>query len=799
MIVYSSTKKKYSDDIVTGKIVDEILKSLKLNTGHGVGGSQISAFHNSLPYMHIVLSDSDIPDDSGISIEYQIPQTGKRIDFIISGKDEQFRDTAVIVELKQWEEAKLSTKDGIVSTYLGGGIREVSHPSYQAWSYAALLEDFNETVYQDDIVLKPCAYLHNYNPDNVITNEFYAEYLKKAPAFLKPDVLKLRDFIKKYVKHGDAGDVMYRIDHGKIRPSKSLADKLSSLLQGNQEFIMIDDQKIVYENALALAHKASKGTKQVLIVEGGPGTGKSVVAVNLLVALINKQLNAQYVTKNAAPRTVYESKLTGTFKKSRITNLFCGSGAYIDCKPNLFDALIVDEAHRLNEKSGMLHNKGENQIKEIIRSSKFSVFFIDEDQRITLRDIGEKKEIERYAKQLGAAVHHKELSSQFRCNGSDGYLAWLDNTLQVRETVNTMLDISEYDFRILKSPNELRDVIFEKNKINNKARIVAGYCWDWVSKKNKGVNDIQIPEHNFAMQWNLASDGNLWILNEESVKEIGCIHTCQGLELDYIGVIVGLDLVFRDGKIVTDPKKRAKTDSSVKGYNKFLSKSPELAMRTMNAIIKNTYRTLMTRGMKGCYVYFIDKETEAYFKSRIQVGIEQKTKSKYSLDTVRVKEEKLSGIEREIEKHLEYIEHLPVYSLQAAATSFGRDEYVEQLGWMKVRTKNKLNNNMFIAQVIGKSMEPTIPDGSYCIFQIERGGTRNGKVVLVESRRVADPETNQKYTVKRYNSEKELYEDGTWQHKKIVLSPDNKEFDEIVLENVSVGEFRVIAEFVSVV
>jgi uncharacterized protein len=796
MIVYSSTKKMFSDDIVGGRIVDKILNCLKLNTGISVGGSQISAFHNSLPYMHIVLSDSEIPDDSGVSIEYQIPQTGKRVDFIVSGKDGEHRDTVVIIELKQWEVATLSAKDSVVNTFIGGKVREQTHPSYQAWSYAALLEDFHETVYVDRIALKPCAYLHNYNQDNVITNEFYAECLQKAPVFLKPDALKLRKFIEKYIKHGDAGEVMYRIDHGRIRPSKSLADKLSSLLQGNQEFIMIDDQKIVYESALALA---SKKSKQVLIVEGGPGTGKSVVAINLLVALINKRLNVQYVTKNAAPREVYRSKLAGTLRRNRIDSLFCGSGAYTDCDPNIFDTLIVDEAHRLNEKSGMYQNKGENQIEEIIRSAKCSIFFIDEDQRVTLKDIGEKREIARFAKQQGAMVHYMELSSQFRCNGSDGYLPWLDNTLQVRETANTMLDISTYDFRILSSPIELRDLIYEKNKINNKARIVAGYCWNWVSKTDPNINDIQMPEHDFAMRWNLASDGNLWILKPESVREAGCIHTCQGLDLDYVGVIVGPDLVYRNGKILTDRKKRAGTDSSVKGYKKLCEKDADRAMILMDAIIKNTYRTLMTRGMKGCYVYFVDKETETYFKSRIGDLVASKTEPLISSDIVADKTRFVPRIKQAIPSNLEYMEYLPVYSLKAAATQFGKEEYVESLGWMKVDTKRKLNKDMFVAQVVGKSMEPMISDGSYCIFLSDRGGSRNGKVVLVESRNLTDPETSQKYTVKRYSSEKELFDDGTWRHKKITLSPDNKSFEAIVLENVSADEFRVVAEFVEVV
>lgn len=619
MIVYQSTKQGFSQDVVTNNIENAILEMYQKRLNRKTTVSEMNSWKNSMMYMENILQDDEIPSDCGVMIEYQIPQTSKRIDFILTGQNKKRIDHAVIVELKQWDKSQLSDKDGIVNTYIGGGIREQTHPSYQAWSYASLLENFNEAVYKGEIELKPCAYLHNYSDDDgIITNDFYAEHIKKAPVFMRSDALKLRSFIKKYVKYGDKGKVMYQIESGRIRPSKNLAESLAKMLKGNQEFIMIDDQKIVYETALYLAKQSSEKNKNVLIVEGGPGTGKSVVAVNLLVEIINRRLVTQYVTKNAAPRAVYESLLTGTYKKTEISNLFTGSGMFIDAGKNAFDALVVDEAHRLNEKSGLFGNKGENQIKEIINASKFSVFFIDEDQRVTFKDIGEKGEIKKWAEKLGANVYIAELSSQFRCNGSDGYLAWLDNTLQIRETANTILSGDDFDFRIVNSPNKLRDLIFEKNKENNKARLVAGYCWDWISKKNSKLKDIQIPEHNFEMRWNLASDGGLWIIAQESVNEVGCIHTCQGLELDYIGVIVGKDIIVRDGKVLVDPSKRAKTDASIKGYKKLLKEDKELAEQKIRAIIKNTYRTLMTRGMKGCYVYFVDKETEKFFKSRIR-------------------------------------------------------------------------------------------------------------------------------------------------------------------------------------
>lgn len=614
MIVYQATKASFSEDVLNDQIETKIHGFFKQNLNRSTGKQEVLSWKNSMQYMDRVLNDPEIPDNCGISIEFQIPQTSNRIDFILTGKGENDKDYAVIIELKQWSQATLSDKDAVVNSFVGGMVRECTHPSYQAWSYAALLENFNETVEQDDIHLRPCAYLHNYVPDDIITNSHYNAHIQKAPLFLKGEAVKLRDFIKQYVKYGDDRKIMYRIDQGRIRPSKMLSDSMVAMLDGKSEFVMIDDQKIIYETALQLSTKANINQKQILIVKGGPGTGKSVVAVNLLVELTKRGLLAKYVSKNAAPRAVYESKLTGSIKKSVISNLFGGSGAYIFTKSNQFDALIVDEAHRLNEKSGLYGNEGYNQVKEIIEASQSTIFFLDEDQRVHLKDIGSVNEIRTWAKYTGAIVVEMELSSQFRCAGSDGYIAWLDHVLQVRQTANDTLKDIKYDFQVFDSPTELREAIIVKNKVNNKARIVAGYCWDWKSDKDPMVNDVMIPEFNFGMKWNLKTDGSLWIIKPESVNEVGCIHTCQGLEVDYIGVIIGEDMVVRNGKVITNPFKRSKNDSSVRGYKKLLKEEPIEGAKLLELIIKNTYRTLMTRGMKGCYIYCTDPETREYFK-----------------------------------------------------------------------------------------------------------------------------------------------------------------------------------------
>ena len=622
MIVYEATKQLFVEDVVQDRIEENIDKKFYEKMGYHTSGSERKAWNNSMQYMMKVLIDNNIPRNVGIAIEFKIPNTSKRVDFIITGKDGQLKNTAIIVELKQWTEADMVIgKDGIVQTFTGHAIREVAHPSYQAWSYATTIEDYNETVQDKQIDLHPCAYLHNYlavTPPTLLSNN-YKYYLEKAPAFIKGDVEKLRDFINKYIQYGDDKETLYMIENGKIRPSKSLQDALSSMLNGNEEFIMIDDQKIVYETALDMARKSYEdGHKRVLIVKGGPGTGKSVLAINILVKLTNENMVCSYVTKNAAPRSVYATKLSGDFKKTRINNLFKGSGSFVESAENEFDVLIVDEAHRLNAKSGRFQNLGENQIKEIIKASKFSIFFIDESQKVTLKDIGSIEEIQKYIKNANAESTIMELESQFRCNGSDGYIAWLDDVLDIRKTANSNGFDLDYDIRICDTPNEVRDLIFEKNKIKNKARLLAGYCWNWIAdgKNKSNVYDITIPEYNFAMSWNL-ENSQTWAIDSESVNEIGCIHTSQGLEFDYVGVIIGDDLRYEKNQIITDVTKRAKTDQSIKGIKTMNVKNPEKAKKLADEIIKNTYRTLMTRGQKGCYIYCTNKNLSNYLKRRL--------------------------------------------------------------------------------------------------------------------------------------------------------------------------------------
>ena len=613
MLAYLATKDQFLLDAPT--IEDKVKNEVKRKLGHSVGDAEYASWRNSLGNaMYHAMNTTDIPGDAGVAVEYRVNGRAFRIDFMLSGKNSSGKESLVIIELKQWTDISFSELSEHVQIYLGGGLRNAPHPSYQAWSYLSHLKMYNEYIYDTGVSVAACAYLHNCEDSTVVNASRYEEKLRDVPVFIKGQGPELRSMISANIKEGTGTALLERIDAAVIRPSQQLADAVGSMLKGQEEFVLLDEQKTVLEKIVKASNDSLTGQKRVIVINGGPGTGKSVISINALARLTGQRLNARYVTPNAAPRAVFEARLKKISTKAEIGNLFSGSGSFTTSAEDSFDTLIVDEAHRLKMKSGMFKNLGENQVKEIIKSAHTSVFFIDEAQKVTWSDVGEILMIEEQAELAGALVERFELTSQFRCGGSDDYMAWLDETLGVHADTANYFSGDKFDFQIFDSPVELHNVIKEKNKVNNKSRVVAGYCWDWISQKKPNLSDITIDEFGYVATWNLTSDGKAWIISPKSVEEVGCIHTCQGLEVDYIGVIIGRDLIAIDGVLRTDPSARAKTDKSLAGYKKEFKVDPIKAELKADEIIRNTYRTLMSRGMKGCYVYFVDPATAEHFK-----------------------------------------------------------------------------------------------------------------------------------------------------------------------------------------
>ena len=380
------------------------------------------------------------------------------------------------------------------------------------------------------------------------------------------------------------------------------------MIQDKKEYTLLDEQKVIAEAIKKEAKSAfATNEKKVIIVKGGPGTGKSVLAINLLGELLKLGLMGAYVSKNMAPRKVYKNSLVNQNEIS-IHELFKSSGYFFRDPENKYDFLLVDEAHRLQEKSGVHYNIGENQIKEIIHASRLSVFFVDEKQIITLKDIGTITNIKYYAKEGDATILEYELVSQFKCNGSDSYLDFVEHLLYNKKG-NPKFN---FDFQVIDSPSELRNLMQENNTHNN-ARLVAGFCWTRNAKMadNQQFMDIKIGE--FEASWNL-KHGEPFATRLNAIHEVGCIYNVQGLEFDYIGVIIGPDLKYRGGKVVTDYKARASTEKSLYGLYVLMKKDKEFYVSFADIIIRNTYRVLLTRGLKGCYVYACDIKLQEHLK-----------------------------------------------------------------------------------------------------------------------------------------------------------------------------------------
>ena len=620
MIVYCASKGQFVLDVKSNTIAKKILDLIRekgLNAGQD---REFAAWQNSMQFMRNIVDDSDIEDDVQIAIEYNIPQTSKRVDFIIVGSNEYGKDNIVIVELKQWTKAEVVDDDMhfCVRTYIANDKRIVCHPSYQAYSYSRFMVNYSQDIHNRGIHIVPCAYLHNYLPayKQALSNEIYKEWYTSAPFFIMDEVQHFSDFVKQFVTRKSVnGDLLYLIDHGRIKPTKSLQDALATMVKGTPVFDLLDEQAVCFDMCIRTMLQCLKDQKKrTIIVQGGPGTGKSVLAVNLLMHFITSACNAAYVTKNRAPRDAFLSILTGNsaMKMAEIKQLFRSPFGMSQVPTNSYDCLIVDEAHRLMKQ--MYGDwSGENQVKECINASLLTVFMLDEDQAVTTKDIGNVEEISKWCKVLGSNIIMREetkLVSQFRCNGSDAYIQFIDNLLQrAPETIPVPLSELHYDFRIFDDASCMREALREKNAECNKARMVAGYCYDWNVKHGRGNVDIELPG-GFKAKWNLEND-KIWAINPNSFEEVGCIHTAQGLEFDYVGVLIGTDLTYdkSSGRVVTNKSAISRDDNSsgIRGA------SEEDARR----LILNTYKTLLTRGQKGCFVYCEDDALREYFKDMV--------------------------------------------------------------------------------------------------------------------------------------------------------------------------------------
>jgi len=624
MRLYSGSSSQFIQDAARNQISEKLREAFFRHFRFKPSPGEVNSWRNSLSAMAHVFGLAKL-DDHGVILEYQLPQSSKRLDCLVCGRNDESQDHSVIVELKQWSDCSESDAENLVTTWVGGAERDMLHPSAQVWGYQRYLEDAHTAFYEgpEPVGLDSCSYLHNYyrSAGDALFADRYQDILRASPAFTADDVDPLAEFLTSKLSGGQGLEVLQRIEQSRYRPSKKLMEHVGNLIKGLSTFVLLDEQQVVYEKTLAIARKGFNDRKKtVLVVRGGPGTGKSVIALNLMSDLLLAGFNAHYATGSRA-FTETLRKIIGT----RGSIQFKYFNSYAEAEPNAVDVLICDEAHRIRETSNSrftpkAKRSGKPQIEELLETSKVLVFFVDDKQVVRPNEIGSADYIADAAAQRGCNVVQYKLEAQFRCAGSDGFVNWVNNTLGIERTANVLWDCSDdFDFRVFDTPEALDDAVRAKAAEGFSARMTAGFCWPW-SDPNLDrtlVEDVQIGA--YQRPWNAKPDAkrlpsgvpkaSLWAHDPSGIDQIGCIYTAQGFEFDYAGVIVGPDLTYSFDLQTWEGHPKESRDTVVKR-----------AKGSFTDLAKNSYRVLLSRGLKGCYVHFMDKDTERFVRSRMESG-----------------------------------------------------------------------------------------------------------------------------------------------------------------------------------
>jgi DUF2075 family protein len=617
--LYAESTELFLADAQMHRIADKMRGEYVAQIGYKPGAAEYASWQNSLTSLALLVSQADL-DDHGVILEYQLGNTSRRLDALLTGHAPDQSANAVVVELKQWGATAPSNAEGCVETVVGQRPRVVAHPSVQVGLYEQWLLDNHTAFYEDGIALAGVSWLHNmqYDPSEELFADRHAEYLKANPLFTGDQSDALAAFLNERLSDGDGMPVMAKVLDSKYKPSRKLLDHTAEMVAGQQEFILLDEQFVVFESVLAAARAGfHRTTKAVMLVKGGPGTGKSVIALHLVGRLAREGYNTQHATGSKA-FTENIRRIVG----SRARALFAYFNQFGNADPNDIDVLILDEAHRIRETSASRFTPKAKrtdmpQVDELVKAAKTSVFFIDDLQIVRPNEVGSVSLIKEAAARAGAEIQEFELETQFRCAGSKAFVSWVDHTLGLDETANPIWEGDDaFDFRIVDSVEQLDAMIRSKADEGHTARLVAGFCWPWSDPQDDGTLVPDVKVGNWQMPWNARSDaGRLadgipqeryWASDPRGINQVGCIYTAQGFEFDYVGVIFGRDLRW-------DPASESWIGDRSESRDRFVR--PALQDQFTD-LVKRTYRVLLTRGMKGCYVCAIEPDTAALLESR---------------------------------------------------------------------------------------------------------------------------------------------------------------------------------------
>jgi uncharacterized protein len=606
MELWHGTYSDFQEDTASGILFPALESSFRRRYGCLPGDSELGAWRNSLSAVADAVSLEEA-DDVGLSVEYHLPLSGQRIDVVFFGRSQDRTGYGLVVELKQWAHATLD--DEYSENVMIGG-EEHLHPSQQALDYAAFLSDYHSAFVDGQVFARSCAFCHNLAEPgfDALTDSRFERLLKDSPIYTDEAEAELSDFVQAHVGAGDGREVMRRVKDGRFKPSPKVIQRLQEVIKEDERWTLLDTQRKAYNTILAHVRRAqARGGRSAVLVRGGPGTGKTVIAVQLLADALKEGFSAVHSTGGKAFTTAMRSKFPGADR------LFVWNMSLRNATYQGLDLLLVDEAHRIRETSDTRYTprtqRGRKaQVDELLDGAKVSVFFLDENQFMRPDEEGDSNLVREATGRLRIPLREYDLKTQFRCGGCTEYLDWVDYLLGFRGVPSAGW-ADRYSFELAGAPEELDLLLDEAEAKGESARLVAGFCWPWSAPLTDGtlVNDVRVGE--WERPWNRKRDPKkqyrpandpytLWAETDEGREQVGCIYSAQGFEFERVGVIWGEDLVWRNGQWVSQKAKSFDT--------------PVKRSSDMTRLVRNAYRVLLTRGMRHTRLMVLDEATRSH-------------------------------------------------------------------------------------------------------------------------------------------------------------------------------------------
>jgi hypothetical protein len=595
-----------------------LAEHLRMAAGINASPAERRSWDRSLPVLAHDLVQAGLGQVEML-IEYQLPLTSQRADVVLAGQDRRTGgDAYVVVELKQWSHAELFEEDPelVLVEHMSGGPK--LHPVLQVKGYCEYLSGYMSVLRDSQHALHGVAYLHNAAQSDV-ADLYDLMQDDRTRLFTQTTRGAFVDYLQDRFAQASGANAADRFLSSDIRPSRQLLKAAAAEIKNQNQFVLLAEQQLAYELVLHDVDRAHRGdSKTAVIVTGGPGSGKSVIALALLGELSRQGRPVLHATGSQSfTQTMRRYVGKGSIA---VKSMFKYFNNFVDARPNGLDVLICDEAHRIRQFSANRYTPARNrtgrlQVDELLDAARVPVFLLDEHQVVRPGEIGTVEEISHRAVAKGVKVQQVDLDAQFRCGGSRLYEAWVLRLLSLdgKDPVTWVGD-DHFDVSVAESPYELEAVLRDRLDAGYSARMTAGFCWRWSNPDgDRLLPDVVIGD--WARPWNAKGDRSvgsappsaLWATLDGGFDQVGCVYTAQGFEYDWNGVIVGPDLLYRDGQMVT-MRSASKDPALVRG---------PVSDAQADQLIRNTYKVLLTRGMMGTVLFSTDAETQRFLASLV--------------------------------------------------------------------------------------------------------------------------------------------------------------------------------------